>query len=83
MRGRERIVLRAARSGDADALHRLAALADRQLPWGGPLLVADADGDLLAAISGDGRTVIADPFRATADLVELLRLRAGQLRAVA
>ena len=83
VRGRERIVLRAARPGDADALRRLAGLADRSLPAVEPLLVAEADGELLAVVSRDGRTVVADPFRATADLVELLRLRAGQLDAAA
>lgn len=83
VRGRERIILRAARPGDAAALRRLAGLADRDLPAGGPVLVAEADRELLAAVSADGRTVVADPFRATADLVELLRLRAGQLRSAA
>ncbi len=79
VRGRDRIILRAARAGDADALRVLAGLADRPLPTPAPLLVAEADGELLAAVSSDGRTAIADPFRATADLIELLRLRAGQL----
>jgi hypothetical protein len=83
VRGRERIILRATRPGDADALNRLAGLADRPLPAGGVLLVAEVERELLAAMSTDGRTVVADPFRATADLVELLKLRAGQLRAAA
>jgi hypothetical protein len=82
VRGRERIVLRVARPGDADALGALAGLADRPLPLG-QLLVAEADGELLAAVSADGRAAVADPFRATADLVELLRLRAGQVRTAA
>jgi regulator of sigma E protease len=37
-------------------------------------LVAERDGELVAAIAGD--TVIADPFRPTADVVALLRLQA-------
>ena len=83
VRGRERIILRAARPDDAEALRRLADLADRTLPGPAPLLVAEADRELLAVVSADGRTVVADPFRATADLVELLKLRAGQLQAAA
>ena len=79
VRGRESIILRAAHPGDADALRVLAGLADRPLPAPAPLLVAEADGELLAAVSVDGRTAVGDPFRATADLVELLRMRAGQL----
>jgi len=81
VRGRESIVLRVARPGDAAALRVLADLADRQLPTPGPLLVAEVDGDLIAAVSANGRTTVSDPFRATGDVIELLRLRAGQLRA--
>jgi hypothetical protein len=83
VRGRERIILRATRPGDRDALRDLAGLADRPLPSPEPLLVAEVDGELLAAVSADGRSAVADPFRATADVIELLRLRAGQLRAAA
>lgn len=82
VRRRGRIVLRAARPEDAAALRALAALADRPLP-AAELLVAEVDGELLAAVSAEGAGVVADPFRATADVVELLRLRAGQLRAAA
>jgi hypothetical protein len=41
-------------------------------------LVAEVDGHLLAAISETGE-VIADPFKRTAETVDLLRLRARQL----
>jgi hypothetical protein len=53
---------------------RLAEL-DSQRPVTGPALVGEIDGRPAAAISlADGR-VVADPFRPTADVVELLRLR--------
>jgi hypothetical protein len=41
--------------------------------------VAEVDGNIHAAISlSDGRA-IADPFRHTAELVDLLKMRAAQL----
>jgi hypothetical protein len=72
------ITIRAARDADAVALSRLAALDSSRVP-SGDLLVAEIGGDLVAAASDAG--VIADPFRPTADVVELLRLRAQALRA--
>lgn len=44
------------------------------------VLVAERDGRLLAAVCLREGRVIADPFEPTAELVELLRLRAAQLR---
>jgi hypothetical protein len=71
----ETIQIRPARADDEAALRRLAAL-DSAAPLHGDILVADIGGELLAALSPyDGRA-IADPFRMTADLVELLRTRA-------
>jgi hypothetical protein len=76
------VTVRRATDGDAAALVRLAALDSANvLP--GPVLVAEVDGTPMAAISlADGR-VVADPFERTADLVELLRVRAAQSRAAA
>jgi hypothetical protein len=68
------VVIRAARGSDGNTLNDLARL-DSQRPLAGEVLVAEQDGALVAAIGGD--RVIADPFRRTADLVALLRLRAG------
>jgi hypothetical protein len=60
---------------DREVLARLAAL-DSSAPLSGDALVAESDGRAVAAIElGSGRTV-ADPFVRTADVVELLRLRA-------
>jgi hypothetical protein len=70
------ISLRAATSNDGPALVRLAALDSADVP-AGPVLVAEVDGEPQAAMSlRDGR-VVADPFAHTAELVSLLRLRAG------
>lgn len=69
------IVIRPARQDDEPALLRLAAL-DSHAALDDDVLLAAVDGEILAAMSlADGAT-IADPFRLTADLVELLRTRA-------
>jgi hypothetical protein len=72
------VVIRAARGSDGGALDDLARL-DSQRPLGGDVLVAEQNGVLVAAVAGD--RVIADPFRPSADVVELLRVRAGRTRA--
>ena len=71
------VVIRSARGPDSDTLDGLARL-DSQLPLAGDVLVAEQDGELVAALAGD--RVIADPFRPTADVVALLRVRAGRTR---
>ena len=77
---RDVVVIRPAHDTDIAALHDLAEL-DSAAPLTGPVLVAVVDGRPWAALSlGDGR-VIADPFIPTAGAVELLRLRATQMRA--
>ena len=68
------ITIRSARDADAGALARLAALDSSRVP-AGEVLVAEISGELVAAASEAG--VIADPFRPTADVVDLLRLRAA------
>jgi len=80
--GRGTISIRRARPADGPALERLAALTDRRLPPE-PLLVAEVDGELLAASPSGGGEVLSDPFRVTLDIVELLRLRSRQLSAAA
>ena len=70
------ITIRPAYADDARTLARLAALDSAALPPM-PMLVAEVDGELQAALSlSDGRA-IADPFRATALLVTLLRTQAA------
>jgi hypothetical protein len=71
------IAIRLASEADNDTLLRLAAL-DSAPPPHGPVLVADIDGEIVAAHQLDRHRSIADPFRPTAELRELLELRARQ-----
>ncbi len=72
--------IRYARPDDDAALGRLAALDSAAFP-AAPLLVAELDGELRAALSLMSSEVIADPFRPTVALVEQLRERAASLTA--
>jgi hypothetical protein len=71
----ETIQIRPARAADAAPLLRLAAL-DSAARLRGEIVVAEVGGEILAALALDDGRAIADPFRLTADLVELLRTRA-------
>jgi hypothetical protein len=72
------IQIRPARPDDEPTLLRLAALDSAPAPRG-DVLLALVDGELLAALDLTSDRAIADPFRPTADLVELLRTRAHLL----
>jgi hypothetical protein len=74
-----RVTLRYAAAADAARLRELAELDSAEAPLG-PALVAEIDGRLRAALPLDGGAPIADPFHRGTELIELLRLRAGQLR---
>jgi hypothetical protein len=75
------ITVRYSVASDLSELARLAAL-DSATPPRGPALIAEADSRMLAALPlGSGRP-IADPFEPTAEILELLRLRAEQVQAV-
>lgn len=76
------LVIRRAAPGDDGALARLAALEGRD-GLRGEVLIASVRGTVAAAIGVGTGEVLADPFRPTADLTELLRLRARQVSAVA
>src|SRR4051812_29609797 len=69
------IIIRSPRPDEAFAVRRLAYLDSRR-PLRGDLLVAFVDGEALAAVSLADGAVVADPFTHSADVVELLRLRA-------
>jgi hypothetical protein len=73
------VVIRAARGSDGPALRRLAELDSREIP-AGELLLAESDDELVAALSVDTGERVADPFRRTADVVDLLAYRARRLR---
>jgi hypothetical protein len=64
---------------DEAAVRRLAQLDSAEAPHG-ELLVAESGDELVAALPVDGGRPVADPFRRTTEAVELLRLRARQLR---
>jgi hypothetical protein len=73
------ITVRYSAASDLSELARLAAL-DSASPPRGPALIAEADSRMLAALPlGSGRP-IADPFEPTAEILELLRLRAEQVQ---
>ena len=72
-------IVRIACETDGPALERLAQLEGRRLPVG-PVLVAVQDGEVLAAVSVAGGEPIADPFRHTAALVDLLGRALAHLR---
>jgi hypothetical protein len=74
------ISIRHATVADAPAVERLAALDSATVPHG-ELLIAHVDGEPQAALELVTGAAIADPFRPTAHLVELLRLRAAGMRA--
>jgi hypothetical protein len=73
--------IRYAFADDAEDLACLAAL-DSKRPLSSPVLVAEVDGELHAALSLADRASVADPFRPTVELLELLALRAAQLLAL-
>ena len=73
------VLIRAARGSDGPALSRLAALDSKELP-DGELLVAESEHELVAALSLQTGERVADPFRPTADVVDLLAYRARRLR---
>ena len=72
------LTIRHATTADEFAVRRLAVL-DSSSPPTGDVLLAEMDNELWAALSLDSGVAIADPFRPSGDLVDLLRLRAGGL----
>src|SRR5690349_21390552 len=74
------VVIRAARGSDGPALRRLAELDSHDHIPAGDLLIAETDDQLVAALSVETGERIADPFRRTADVVDLLAYRARRLR---
>jgi hypothetical protein len=74
----EPVTIRTGVPGDAQALRRLAEL-DSARPLTDRVLVAEQRGTPVAAISLGAGSVVADPFRGTADAVRMLKLRRYQL----
>jgi hypothetical protein len=74
------ITIRRLGADDAAAVTWLAQRDTARAP-SGELLGAVLDGHLVAAISTTTGEAIADPFRRTAEIVDVLRLRLSQLNA--
>lgn len=75
----DEIVIRIATPADASLLQWLAEL-DSARPLTGATLIAESHEGLVAALSLDTGSEIANPFAPTSEPLELLRLRARQLR---
>ena len=73
------ITIRRAGARDADSIARLAALDSTRPPRGHLVLVAEADGELVAAIAADDGHVAADPFVPSADSARRLRTHVDEL----
>jgi len=72
------LVIRAAEEGDSEPIARIAQLDSATVP-AGDLLVAELGGEIVAILPLGGGRAIADPFRRSADAVELLHQRARQV----
>jgi hypothetical protein len=79
MSAEQSITIRRATGADADAVDRLAQLESVPSPVG-DLLVAEVDGEIWAAAELTPGAVIADPFRPSGAVAELLRLRVKRLQ---
>lgn len=73
------VLIRRAASCDEPAIDRLAALDERDLPHG-ERLIAEVEGRPVAAVEVRSGVTVADPFVPTGSVVELLGLRAEQVR---
>ena len=74
------LTIRRATASDELAVRRLSAL-DSAFPPTGDVLLAEIGDELWAALSLDTGHAVADPFRRSGDLVELLRFRAERMTA--
>ena len=70
------LTLRIASADDAPAVRRLAQLDSSRSP-SGRVLLAVVGSEPVAALGVETGTVVADPFRHTADLVAVLRQAAA------
>jgi hypothetical protein len=73
------ITIRRATAADRPVLERLAALDSARVP-AGDVLIGETAGEPVAAVAIADGTVVADPFRPTADLVAVVAARAAMLR---
>jgi len=78
-RQRGNLKVRTATDDDAPSLLRLARLDSQGRPPSGTIIVGEDDGVIVAAMAVEDGATIADPFRSTAPIVAMLRVRADQL----
>ena len=74
------LVIRHAAAGDEHDIARLAALEDRPELPAGERLIGELGGAIVAALDVRSGRAVADPFVPTRAIVELLGLRAAQVR---
>jgi hypothetical protein len=79
MQTADAIAIRRATEADRFTLERLAALDSAPAPTG-DVLIAVVGGEPQAAVEVASGDAVADPFRPTAHVVELLSLRAARMR---
>ena len=77
---RSDVLIRGALQSDAGTLERLAALDEAPALPAGETLIAEVDGRVVAALDPRSGRTVSDPFARTAAAVDLLALRARQLR---
>jgi hypothetical protein len=70
------ITIRRAYADDQGAVAKLAMLDSAEQPPPAPLLLAEVDGELRAALSLEDGSAVADPFFLTGHILELLRAHA-------
>ncbi len=73
------LLIRPASPADEPAIARLSALDEHELPRG-ERLIGERGGRIVAALDVRSGDAVADPFVPTSGLVELLGLRAAQVR---
>ncbi len=73
------LTIRPAHDNDVVAIHSLAAL-DSSSPPTGNVVVGEVGGELWAALDVDSGAAVADPFRPSGEVVDLLRLHAESER---
>jgi hypothetical protein len=73
------ITIRPGYADDQPAVARLALLDSAEQPPPSPLLLAEVDGEIRAALSLKDGSAIADPFVLTGHVLELLRAHARAL----
>ena len=73
------LLIRPAAADDEPAIARLSALDEHELPRG-ERLIGERGGRIVAALDVRSGEAVADPFVPTAGVVELLGLRAAQVR---